>query len=178
MYYKKLISNDIFLSPMDIKNDYLTMTKWMNEDYDIAANNGFLASSLNEEKVMKKLEMWDESDSAFSIILKSTNELIGNISYFNHSKPVLGATMGIYIASKYRGKGYGKQAIDLMLRHAFETLNYEAVRIEVFSYNLNAIKVYEKIGFKKVGAWRNAKYHQGKLYDIVLMDILKKEYIK
>lgn len=178
MYYKKLVAKDIYLSPMDLKKDYLITTKWMNEDYEIAVNNGFLADSLNEEKVLQKLEMWNQSDSAFSIVLKTTDELIGNISYFNQSKPVLGATMGIYIAEKYRNLGYGFQAINLMLNHAFNTLNYVAVRIEVFGYNTNAIKTYEKIGFKKVGAWRNAKFHNGKLYDIILMDILKEEFIK
>lgn len=176
MYYKKLQAKDIYLSPMDLKNDYLLTTKWMNEDDEIAANNGFLSSSLNEEKVAKKLEQWDTSEAAFSIVLQENNQLIGNISFFNQSSPVIGAEMGVYIAENYRGKGYGKQAITLMLKHAFETLNYQHVHISVYSYNTKAMQTYASLGFKHAGKWRKAKYHQGQFHDIILMDILKEEY--
>ena len=43
-------------------------------------------------------------------------------------------------------------------------------------YNERAIHVYEKLGFKEVGRKREAHYLQGKYHNIVVMDILKREF--
>ena len=44
------------------------------------------------------------------------------------------------------------------------------------AFNKRAIRCYEKSGFKEVGRRREAYYLNGKYYDIITMDILKKEF--
>ncbi len=47
--------------------------------------------------------------------------------------------------------------------------------LKVYSYNVRAIRSYEKVGFKRIGARRQALRIEGKRHDIVYMDILPGE---
>jgi len=177
MYYKKLIGKNIYLSPMAIDSEIKIITKWFNEDEEIANNNGFIQSVITEEKAQTMLMTWAEGDCSLSIIKVNNDEFIGHISLFNPKKYELGATMGIYINKQSRHQGYGSEAIKLILDYAFNELNYHFIRVEVFAYNQDAVKTYEKCGFKHVGSWRHGRYHQGKYHDVLLMDKLKEEHI-
>ena len=48
---------------------------------------------------------------------------------------------------KYRGKGLGKQLIELMISEIQKTKPSEKVELRVFEWNKNTIKLYEKKGF-------------------------------
>lgn len=47
-----------------------------------------------------------------------------------------------------RGKGYGKKIIKSLLDKAFKELNKEKAELNVYEWNIGAIKCYEKVGFK------------------------------
>ncbi|MGC9781430.1 MAG: GNAT family N-acetyltransferase [Candidatus Heimdallarchaeota archaeon] len=44
--------------------------------------------------------------------------------------------------------------------------------------NTRAIKTYLKAGFKEIGLRREARFREGKYHDVLLMDILRKEWKK
>ena len=78
--------------------------------------------------------------------------------------------MFIYIGNlEYWGKGYGTQALKLLIEFAFNKINLHMLYLEVFSYNKGAIKTYEKLGFKKDGILRQSKFQDGKYYDKIIM---------
>lgn len=176
MYYKKLVGNNVYLSPIDIENETPIMTKWLNEDQDIAYFNGFYGSLLGEEKISEKMNKWNEGPFMFSIVSLKDDSFMGHISLFNIDTHALHATMGIYLGSEYRKKGLGKEAMQLLIDYAFNTQRYNAIHIEVFGFNENAYHVYQKFGFKECGRWHNSLYHQGKYHDIILMELLKENY--
>jgi RimJ/RimL family protein N-acetyltransferase len=64
----------------------------------------------------------------------------------------------------------------LTLDYGFNVLNLHNIFLKVYSFNSNAIKLYEKCGFKIIGSRREAKIISGKKFDIILMDILSAEY--
>jgi len=79
--------------------------------------------------------------------------------------------LSIYIGDKdYQNRGYGLATIDELVRVAFEDMNMEMVRAEVFEFNPN-YKVYEEAGFQMVGCWRNAHYLNGEYWDSYIMDM-------
>jgi len=63
-----------------------------------------------------------------------------------------------------------------MLSFGFDFLNLHSIYLRVYEFNERAKKLYEKVGFKEVGRLREAGYREGKYFDILFMDILKKEY--
>lgn len=87
------------------------------------------------------------------------------------------AEVGIFIGDKeYWNKGYGSDAMKIMVEFIFHQMNINKVKLNVFSFNERAIKSYEKCGFKKEGILRQEVYRDDKYYDAIIMGMLKEEY--
>jgi len=76
------------------------------------------------------------------------------------------------------GRGLGTEATELMLGHAFERLGLHRVGLSVFSYNVRAIRAYEKAGFRTEGRQREAILREGRYWDEVQMGILASEWLE
>ncbi len=178
MYYKKLVGEHVYLSPVDIDNETKILTNWMNEDEELAIYNGFYGSLLGEEKVREMLLKWNEGPFLFSIVNKETNEFMGQVSYFGMDSHEQYITVGIFLGKEYRNKGYGKEAMNLSIDYLFNTQRFNAIHLEVFSYNQNAYEMYKKMGFVECGRWHKVRFHEGKSQDVILMELLREEYYK
>jgi RimJ/RimL family protein N-acetyltransferase len=89
------------------------------------------------------------------------------------------ATVGIFIgAEKYRNKGYGTEAMGILLDFIFNQVNVNKVMLEVFSFNKRAISSYKKNGFVEEGRLRENVFRNGEYHDEVLMGLLRREYAK
>lgn len=75
-----------------------------------------------------------------------------------------------------RGKGYGTEAMRLLLDFAFGELNLRRVQLTVFGYNNAAIRLYEKLGFTREGTFREFLLRDGQTYDMILYGILRREW--
>ena len=83
----------------------------------------------------------------------------------------------IYIADTAdRGKGYGREALELILRWAFDEMNEKRVTLDHFQDNHIAASLYEKTGFKREGIMRCAGKKNGRYLDLCLMSILREEF--
>ncbi|MEU3305734.1 GNAT family protein [Nocardiopsis sp. NPDC006832] len=76
----------------------------------------------------------------------------------------------------FTGRGHGTAATDAVLKYAFETVGLHRVALEVFDFNTNARRSYEKSGFVREGVWRKQLRWDGEWHDAVLMSILDEEY--
>ena len=86
------------------------------------------------------------------------------------------ASLGIIIGEKtYWGRGYGTEAVHLLLDYGFNVLNLNSVELGVYAFNRRAIRCYEKVGFKRIGIHREARIVAGIHHDTVSMDILASE---
>ncbi len=75
-----------------------------------------------------------------------------------------------------RGKGYGREAIHLLMDYAFGYLNFHRISIGVVGFNEQALRFYEKIGFKHEGIQRDGYYYNHRYSDFVMMSILEDEF--
>ncbi|MEJ5257036.1 MAG: GNAT family protein [Fervidobacterium sp.] len=83
-----------------------------------------------------------------------------------------------YVIPKYRGQGYGKAMLQKAIGFAFGEMNLHRLTAEVYAYNEKSIKLLESLGFMREGLLREAKFHDNKYWDILIMGILKEEYRK
>jgi RimJ/RimL family protein N-acetyltransferase len=114
---------------------------------------------------------------AFNIQAKADARLIGFIALFNINWNHGEAWVAIGIGEReYRGKGYGTDAMRLMLNYAFTELNLNRVTLVVFSYNPRAMRSYEKAGFVLEGRHRHCLHRDGQWWDEVFMGILREEW--
>ncbi|MGQ0683441.1 GNAT family N-acetyltransferase [Bradyrhizobium sp.] len=74
------------------------------------------------------------------------------------------------------GKGFGTEAIRLVLSFAFEQLKLHRIAVRVLAYNHRAIRAYEKCGFVIEGRERAAAYVNGEWHDDVMMGLLDREF--
>jgi len=87
------------------------------------------------------------------------------------------AELGIFIGEKeYWGRGYGSEAVRLLLEFAFGQLNLHRVYLHVFASNERAVRAYEKCGFKREGLLRHHAFKNGRYVDVIIMGILADEF--
>jgi diamine N-acetyltransferase len=104
-------------------------------------------------------------------------QAIGNCGFHDVDWRNSNAEFGIFIGDKnYWGKGYGSEAIQLLLKVGFEVMNLHRIWLRVKADNPRAVHSYEKIGFVHEGRKREAEYHHGEYIDMLLMSILRYEW--
>jgi RimJ/RimL family protein N-acetyltransferase len=173
-----LMGKKVKLTSMN-EEDIVEFQKWYNDvsfmrHYDIVS-----AIPKNIESVKDMISDIEKSNSAYIFAVKNSQsqELIGvtgfeNISWNN-------GTALIYIGigeEKNRGRGYAKEALNLTIEFGFEELNFHRIYLTVLEYNEPAIKLYEKLGFKREGVYREFIHRDGRRYDMYLYGILRPEW--
>ncbi|MFW9802834.1 MAG: GNAT family N-acetyltransferase [Candidatus Thorarchaeota archaeon] len=120
------------------------------------------------------------SKFTFGIEAKEDSTLIGIIDLANISWMSRNAEVSIFALfhPDYRGKGYGKDALVVLLDMAFSVLNLHTVYLWVASFNNRAIGFYERVGFKTQGKLRDLAFRDGQHHDVIIMDILKSEFLE
>ncbi|MDF2840662.1 MAG: acetyltransferase, ribosomal protein N-acetylase [Clostridia bacterium] len=103
-----------------------------------------------------------------SIILKSTQEIIGTAMIFNFDHEARHAEIGYVFHSGYWGKGYGTETVTLMNDFAFESLKLHKVHARIVDANIGSIRVIEKNGFVLEGRLRDYYFIEGSYYDLNL----------
>jgi RimJ/RimL family protein N-acetyltransferase len=76
-----------------------------------------------------------------------------------------------------RGRGIGTEATKLALAYAFETLNLERIELRVIDTNTQARDLYRRLGFVEEGRLRRAAFDEGAAVDVIVMGLLRGEYI-
>lgn len=173
-YYKKIEGERLYLSPLN-KDDLEKYVKWLNDPY-IYDRIG-LRTTITPYTEAEWLENSIKDGSHnYGIILKRNDTLIGNAGIENIDAVNRSAEVGIFIGDEEnRGKGCGAEALRLICRFGFDFLNLHSLNLNVYSFNENAIKCYEKVGFKEAGRMREAVYANGKYFDIIKMDLLRED---
>ena len=177
-YFKKIQGERIYLSPMSLE-DAPKYAEWFND----RSNSDGLHYTCNLVGVENEREFIEDTYKKgkynFAIVDSSTDELIGNcgLSHIDHIDRT--AIIGIFIGDeKNRNKGFGTEALKLLISYGFDILNLHNISLGVFSFNERAIACYKKIGFKEYGRRHEAYFLDGKYHDIISMEILEQDYRK
>lgn len=176
-YFKKLVGERIYLSPRNVE-DVETFTEWMNDFY-ITDYTGRSSQTITLQEEKAYLEKEQNNKNTFAIIDLQTDEMIGTIGLHEINHINRTATLGIFIGNKnYWNKGYGTEAIQLILDFGFNYLNLNNINLALMEFNQRALKCYKKCGFREIGRKRKCFFINGKYYDSILMDILAEEFIE
>jgi RimJ/RimL family protein N-acetyltransferase len=176
MYFKKIVGEKCYLSPID-ENDSEKYTEWLN-DLEVTQYLIFYPQITNVQNGRGFLAQLAQGHS-YSIIDSANNEVIGNCGYLQLDHLNQTGEVGMFIGNKkYWNKGYGTEALSLLLDYGFKALNLHNIGLSVFSFNERAIKSYEKIGFKIIGKRRELLLRGKDRHDVIIMDILYNEFYK
>ena len=166
------------LSAVDAEELGKAYAQW-NRDSELDrlfdAHAAKMSSSKAGAKFFEKIiEENSPAEHYFTIRSLEDNRLLGDINLdvinnWNSRDSFVG--LGIGNRDDW-GKGYGTDAMKIMLRFAFTELNLRRVTLTVFEYNPRAIRSYEKVGFRHEGRLRQMLLKEGKRWDMLFMGIL------
>lgn len=103
-----------------------------------------------------------------SIVLKSTQKIIGTAMIFNFNHEAKHAEIGYVFHSRHWGKGYGTETVALMDNFAFDALSLHKLHARVVSANIGSMRILEKNDFKLEGCLKDYFFIDNTYYDEML----------
>lgn len=172
-----LSGENIYLRPIE-PDDMPLFKRWMNDPETRGlVGEVFPSAPTDVSEWMDRVMKQSETRVWFAVVLKDGDRVIGETGLLRMFYPWRTTDMTIIIYdSEARGKGYGREAVELMFDYAFGYLNFHRISIGVVGFNENALRFYERLGFKVEGVQRDGYYYNHRYYDFVMMSILEDEY--
>ena len=107
-----------------------------------------------------------------------TDRGLGHVGLYNIDHRIRSAEFGIMIGDKsYWGKGIGRRCTDLVFTYGFHYLNLNRIHLSVLATNQRAFRLYRSLGCQEEGRLRQAQYKNGEYVDLILMGLLREEYL-
>lgn len=168
----------IYLRPIDMDDLDIFYKMFNNPELRKFISIRYPIPKIKEKEILEKM-IKDENSVPLSIIVKKNDKLIGNISLFNINKIHRNAEVGIIIGElDETSKGYGTEAMRLLIDYGFNMVNLHRIELQVYDFNERAINTYKKLGFIEEGKRRESIYFEGEYCDLVWMSVLREEWIK
>ncbi|MDO8753457.1 MAG: GNAT family protein [Anaerolineales bacterium] len=162
------------------REDVNKFHEWVNDPEVTRGLSLYLPMSMtDEENWFNAMTKRAQNEKALAIEVRKGKhwKLIGNCAVFGIEQVNRSAELGIMIGDKSEwNKGYGSEAMTLLVRHCFETLNLNRAFLRVYTENIRAVRSYEKAGFVLEGRLREAVYKIGKYEDVLMMSVLRSEW--
>ena len=174
-----IIGERVRLRAME-KEDLPVFVRWFN-DPEVRRNLKIVVplSMGQEEKWYADILDRPVEEHPLCIEIKQGEDwvFIGNLGFLRIDQHDRSAEIGIAIGEKqYWNKGYGTEAMRLLVGHGFENLNFNRLYLHVYETNPRGKRSYEKAGFSVDGRLRESRFLEGEYVDVFIMSILKSEW--
>jgi len=171
----------IFLRALEM-GDFEFTHKWHNDQelYGTFAGAFRYVSEDAEKEWLQQKSSFNNQEINLMICLTDSAKPIGIISVREINwVSRLGQLSGIAICDPdYSGKGYGSEALSLMLKHCFEGLGFNRVWAYILYDNLISQQMFKKCGFEIEGRLKQHVYKNGQFKDLILVGLCAKEYFQ
>jgi diamine N-acetyltransferase len=171
-----LIGERVYLRPLEA-SDLAILRQWAN-DPDIRALTGEVLpmSQAGADEFLERVRT--ERDRVWLVVVvKETGQVIGEAGLLRMFHAWRTTDLTLIVGDKAaQGRGYGTEAIVLLLDYAFGHLNFHRVAVGVVGFNDRALRFYEKVGFRREGIQRDGYYWQHRYHDFVMMSLLEDEF--
>lgn len=176
------------LAPPDPETDAVIESAWTHDGQYLRLVDSAPARPLSPSQVKKRYEQFEkekEKEFYFAVRLRETpadgpegpGRLIGFARLFwvdwMHGAAHLNLGIG---APADRGQGYGSEALELILRYAFEEMGLHRVAAHTAAYNTGALRFLERHGFRVEARRRQAVARDGQRWDQVMYGLLRSEW--
>jgi RimJ/RimL family protein N-acetyltransferase len=157
------------------ETDFETFKSWChNEDELLQFAGNIFSFPVTNEQLTNYLN--DPRRIAYKVLNIHNSETIGHCE-LNFEKPMPTLSRILIGNTELRGKGIGKLIVNAMLKILFDQMPFEAVQLNVFDWNIHAIKCYESIGFKPNQGGDKTYNHHGLTWRTTNMTIDKKDWM-
>lgn len=157
-----------------------SFVKWDRDSEAHRLGDSEPAQLWSEKKLKEFVEKNDdkqEKSFRFSIRTLAEDTLIGTTSLWIQCWAHGDAWLGIFIGERdHWSKGYGTDAMRLIVQYGFSELNLRRITLGLHKYNERALKSYLKVGFQIEGRVHDEGLRDGVRYDGLYMGLLREEW--
>ena len=172
----QLLSNHtVTLRPLE-PTDLDTLYRWENDSALWAVSD--TAAPFSRKALWDYLEsytgdIYSQRQLRLMIALSSDSTPVGTIDFLNFDPLNNRAELGLFIATEHRGKGLGRQALELLTTYAREHLGLRQLYVFIALDNTVCLNMFEDFGYRRVGviqSWvkRGTTYHDVALLQMIL----------
>jgi RimJ/RimL family protein N-acetyltransferase len=171
----------IRFAAFDAEKDPEVFSKWTNDPEYLRKLDSEPARPLAPFHIKKKFEEMEKEAHRdfyyFVIRTKQDDRAIGFVHIrwieWNHGNAHFNMGIG---SREDRRKGYGSEALQMLMRYAFEELNLYRLTVQTMEYNTAAQKFLEKHGWQCEVRRREAIYRDGRYWDALTYGLLAEEW--
>lgn len=177
MITKKLVGEQVSLV-VPSSADAELWAGWMN-DLTVALPLGYEAYyPITVDAMAGEIaDIAEKRKHVFTVVENETERRIGQCMLSAVDAVNRAGEVSVVIGEKdVWGRGYGTEALRLLLDHAFDLVNLHSVGLSVYAFNTRALRCYRRLGFHEIGRRRARRLIAGAYHDVVLMDLLADEH--
>lgn len=157
------------------ENDAEQMITYLNiiggeSDNLLFGKDGFRLNVEQEKEYLKNMKE-DPNNLMILAFLDGKIVSVAQISASPRARIAHNAEVALSVKKEYWHMGIGRAQMEELIAFAKGKGTIRNVTLGVRAENVNAIQLYEKCGFTKVGVHKNFFNVDGKYYDEILMDL-------
>lgn len=170
-----LRSERVTLRPIE-RDDVPTLHRLRQHvDLYLLANERWNPTSL--AKMERDFEKRLEEEESSWFVVEADGRVLGTAGLHSINRVAGTAAVGITLLDRERiGKGYGREAVRLLLEWGFRMQGLRRIWLEALASNTRAVRAYEACGFAREGLLRAHDFYDGGYHDVVLMGLLRDEW--
>ena len=168
----------VYLRPAE-RSDIPLFVRWLSDARTTRnlALRSPLSVALEERWFDDLLEHHGRDRWHFVICLLADGRPVGSLDLHEFDLTSGGGGLGIQVGDPAdRSKGYGGDALGVLIDFAFDQLRLERVWLDVYATNPDARRLYERVGFVHEATFRHGVYRGGRYEDVHRLAILRAEW--
>lgn len=167
------------------EQDFTTIIEWINqkdEDFIVQWAGLTYTYPLTIEQLKAHYSKGIntiESD-VFIYRIKEAEKFVGIIQLCRFNKELEEAVIGRFLIGEMqnRGRGIGSKALKEIVKIGFGQFRLKAINLNVFDFNVSAIRCYENIGFEKMNRMENVYQDKaGRTWNNIEMKLIKDNFV-
>ncbi|MHA1941698.1 MAG: GNAT family N-acetyltransferase [Candidatus Hodarchaeales archaeon] len=163
------------------KDDTLELNEYLNHPALLGRRNvpwGFPENlPLSADQIESIIKNWLSKKKGFCYAIeeKSTGNFLGHVDC-DWNWDTLQPSIAVTIKPSMQNNTFGSQTVNLALNYIFNSLPTLSVSCWIVEWNQDGLNFAKKHKFKSCGRMRRAGYFNGKFYDYIILNMLRKEW--
>jgi RimJ/RimL family protein N-acetyltransferase len=159
--------------------DYPLAFSWYNDPEVVAPYDRFSVDTMDGFVRAVESAARDPASTAprYLVERRENASAIGFVGHYA-AHPILEYVDVWYVLGdrSARGKGYGREAVRLLVDHLYGSTAVERVGATCDVENLASSRLVEGLGFRREGTLRSALFHHGRWHDVHVYGITREEW--
>jgi ribosomal-protein-alanine N-acetyltransferase len=137
-----------------------------------------MSSPVEATRLIEEIQARQAQSDFFQwgVVKPENDSIIGTCTLFQIVREHKRAEVGFILRSDLWGQGLAREAVALMINHAFRTLGLNRLEADVDPRNERCLNLLQRLGFRKEGRLRERWHVGGEVQDSVLLGLLEREW--